>query len=281
MEDPRNYLYDIPMKYGDHLLPVRDLLADEFWMKTGYGTQRPKGSQDWLLIFTVEGAGQITSQKEDTLLQSGHALLYDPKAAQDYWTASHPGHWHFLWCHFQPYPHWLPFLEWPRQANGLRILDATHNQTAITAALRRTTYHGQSQQPMATEWAMHALEEALLLIFESQRQDPQSQWDPRIRQAVAELSRQLKQPPSLPGLAAQCGLSVSRFSQLFSESVGLPPLRYAEQLRLRHARELLRLGSLRVSEVAEACGYESAFYFSNRYRKTFGYPPSQEKSHRS
>lgn len=278
MEDSPKYLYDIPMQYGDELLPVRDLLADEFWMKRGYGTRRPKGSKDWLLLFTLEGVGNITSQKETSLLTPGHLLLYDPTAEQDYWTAPDPGHWHFLWCHFQPYPHWLPFLEWPRQANGLRLLSVIEQQSEITASLRRTTLHCHSRQPLAIEWAMHALEEALLLVSESQRQDPQSQWDPRIRQAVNEISRQRKEPPSLPELAAKCGLSVSRFSQLFTESVGLPPLRYAEQLRLRHARELLRLGSLRVGEVAEACGYESAFYFSNRYRKTFGYPPSQEKS---
>lgn len=278
MEDSPNYLYDFPMEYGDHLLPVRDLLGDEFWMKTGYGTRRPKGSQDWLLIFTVEGQGHITSQRENSSLPPGHALLYDPTAEQDYWTAPDPGHWHLLWAHFQPYPHWLPFLDWPRQANGLRLLNARENQAEIIAALRRTSYHCQSRQPMAIEWAMHALEEALLLLNESQRQDPQSQWDPRIRQAVSEISHRLRQPPSLPELASRSGLSISRFSQLFTESVGLPPLRYAEQLRLRHARELLRLGSLRVSEVAEACGYESAFYFSNRYRKTFGYPPSREKS---
>ncbi len=278
MEDSLNYLYDFPMQYGDHLLPVRDLLGDEFWMKKGYGTRRPKGSQDWLLIFTLEGAGQITSHDETSSLPPNHALLYDPNAEQDYWTAPDPGNWHFLWTHFQPYPHWLPLLDWPRHANGLRLLPVTANQAEITAALRRTTYYCQSCQPMAIEWAMHTLEEALLLLNENLRQDAPSQWDPRIRQAVDEISRSLKQPPSLPELASRSGLSVSRFSQLFTESVGLPPLRYAEQLRLRHARELLRLGSLRVSEVAETCGYESAFYFSNRYRKAFGYPPSQEKS---
>jgi AraC family transcriptional regulator of arabinose operon len=83
----------------------------------------------------------------------------------------------------------------------------------------------------------------------------------------------LSPPFSVGGLARDCGLSPSRLTHLFREQVGSSPQRFSERCRLNRAAELLRHGGLTGGEVAREVGFDSAFYFSNRFRKAFGKSP--------
>jgi transcriptional regulator GlxA family with amidase domain len=57
--------------------------------------------------------------------------------------------------------------------------------------------------------------------------------------------------------------------------VGLPPLRYLTRWRLTIAADLLRAGSLKVTDVANGAGYGSEAAFSRAFKAHFGYPPSE------
>ena len=45
------------------------------------------------------------------------------------------------------------------------------------------------------------------------------------------------------------------------------------ELRLERARGLLIMGSARVSEIAEQCGFSSLFSFSRAFKQRYGEPP--------
>lgn len=75
--------------------------------------------------------------------------------------------------------------------------------------------------------------------------------------------------------AAQCNLSLSRFTHLFAEIMGMAPHRYQQRLRLEQACELLLYSTQAVSEIAESVGFSDSLYFSRLFRKTFGTSPSQ------
>lgn len=63
----------------------------------------------------------------------------------------------------------------------------------------------------------------------------------------------------------------------FQDAVGMTPLRYMTNLRMRKAKYLLLSPNPEervVSRVAESCGYRDALYFSRVFRKHFGCSPS-------
>lgn len=91
--------------------------------------------------------------------------------------------------------------------------------------------------------------------------------DLRIRALAERLDHGVAEPFRLEALAREAGLSVSRLAHLFREQMGMSPRVYAEEQKMRHAAQLLRLTPLSVGEVAEACGFASAFYFSSRFRR--------------
>lgn len=77
---------------------------------------------------------------------------------------------------------------------------------------------------------------------------------------------------------AECsGLSYSYFKKLFIEKYGCPPVKYITQLKIERACELLQAGKFSVSEVAELCGFENVYYFSNVFKKCKGVSPKNYK----
>ncbi|HYY10455.1 MAG TPA: AraC family transcriptional regulator, partial [Kineosporiaceae bacterium] len=80
---------------------------------------------------------------------------------------------------------------------------------------------------------------------------------------------------AVPALAARSGLSASHFSALFRRSTGGGVLEYVRRLRMARARELLVTTSWPIAQIAQAVGYQDAFYFSRQFRGVSGCSPSQ------
>jgi AraC family transcriptional regulator of arabinose operon len=249
--------------------PVATIVAGEFDQGVGYANWRPRGSGDWLLIYTAEGAGCITINDSPRKLAVGETVLFAPGAAQDYRTDETAGRWRLLWAHFAPRPNWRAWMRWPevgRAVGWIGLPDGEIRQ-GFEAAMTRTVAALRAPHDDAVEFALNALEEALLWAHRAGEKHPQAKFDPRVRKAMDYLAARPTAPFRLDVLAKHCGLSESRLSHLFSEQTGETPQVYSEELRLRLAQQLLVHSGLRVSEVAAETGFADPFYFAKRFRK--------------
>ncbi len=68
-------------------------------------------------------------------------------------------------------------------------------------------------------------------------------------------------------------LSGSHLCQAFTALMGRPPLAYLNDVRLQHARRLLRESSLGAKEIAEAVGIPDPNYFNRLFRRKFKTSP--------
>lgn len=261
-----------------HLRSPRGLVGGEFDRAVDYTNWRPRGSGDWLLIHTVEGAGRVgLPDGRSFTVTPGDELLYAPDAVQDYSTDPGTGRWRLLWTHFEPRPHWRPWLQWPRAAPGIGRLriDAADAWAETEAALRRMLAVSHRSIPTAVELAFCALEDALLWIHGATPDTPWGRLDPRIRRVMDYLAARPAEPFHLEALARHCGLSPSRLGHLFKAELNVTPQQYAEELRLEQAKRLLAHTGLAVREVATATGFGDALYFSKRFRRHAGSSPRQ------
>ncbi|MBR6381242.1 MAG: helix-turn-helix domain-containing protein [Lachnospiraceae bacterium] len=64
-------------------------------------------------------------------------------------------------------------------------------------------------------------------------------------------------------------------SRLFTAEYGLPPGQFLTQLRITHAKQLLRFSDLTAEEIAEQCGLGSSTYFSRMFKKVEGISPRE------
>jgi AraC-like DNA-binding protein len=105
----------------------------------------------------------------------------------------------------------------------------------------------------------------------------------RIRAALALMNRSYSKPLSLADLAKCACLHPTYFNQVFKRAVGMPPMKFLEQQRLRRAQELLSRDSESVTDIALEVGYQDPYYFSRAFRRFTGLSPSawREEIHRT
>jgi AraC family transcriptional regulator of arabinose operon len=142
----------------------------------------------------------------------------------------------------------------------------------IEALLIQAHELASSGLPHAKALAVNALE-AALLWWDIQNPERRS-LDPRIVAVIEHIARNLDAAISIADLARAAHLSVSRFSHLFREQVGVPPRTFVEQQRLQRAKELLELTTLPIGIVAAQIGFSSQFHFARRFHLYVGVSPS-------
>ncbi|MBK4215732.1 AraC family transcriptional regulator [Paracoccus caeni] len=114
----------------------------------------------------------------------------------------------------------------------------------------------------------------------AQEPDARASWlsgasDPAISRALSAMHAQPARAWTVSELARAAGMSRSVFAGRFATLVGEPPLRYLIGLRLDKAAEMLQRTTRRISEVAEAAGYNSEAAFSRAFKLRYGTSPSQ------
>lgn len=104
--------------------------------------------------------------------------------------------------------------------------------------------------------------------------------DPRLARAILALHRQPGHDWSVGELAAECNISRSVFAGRFQSTIGIPPLRYAAELRMRLAGQWLNRDRLTIDTVAHRLGYTSQAAFSRAYKRVTGHPPGAGRQRR-
>ncbi|HEY4069457.1 MAG TPA: AraC family transcriptional regulator [Burkholderiaceae bacterium] len=80
---------------------------------------------------------------------------------------------------------------------------------------------------------------------------------------------------SLVELAKVVNYSPQHFSRLFRSSFGTSPHRYVLQLRIEHAKRMLRADHHSLSEIAAACGFADHSHFSTAFARGAGVSPGR------
>lgn len=70
-------------------------------------------------------------------------------------------------------------------------------------------------------------------------------------------------------------LSEDRFNHLFKESMGIPPLQYINEIRMKKAMNLLKRKEGTVVEIADSVGFTDYNHFGRQFRRYYGCTPSE------
>ena len=82
------------------------------------------------------------------------------------------------------------------------------------------------------------------------------------------------QPLTIDHLAFISGLSSNYFGEAFKKAFGQSATDYLTELRIGHAKQLLRDTDLLLRDIARKVGYSDEFYFSRKFKKEVGVSPS-------
>lgn len=90
----------------------------------------------------------------------------------------------------------------------------------------------------------------------------------------AEMIRAPKNDWTLSSMATYCGYSESRFSAIYRDFYSISPIADLIKIRIENAKSLLSYSNMQISEISEAVGFSSLYYFSRYFKKSTGISPS-------
>jgi len=98
--------------------------------------------------------------------------------------------------------------------------------------------------------------------------------DPNISQALNAIHQQTGEQWTVDSLAQHIGMSRSRFSDKFSQLMGVGPMRYLANWRLQKALVMLDEERSSIQQIALLSGYQSTAAFTRAFANKFGSPPT-------
>ena len=100
---------------------------------------------------------------------------------------------------------------------------------------------------------------------------------PDLIECIELIETNIEQPLTPTELAQLVGISKRQLERLFRRYLNTTPARYYLVLRLENARCMLEKTSMKIIDIAIACGFKSAGHFSSRYFSSFGVTPRETR----
>lgn len=88
----------------------------------------------------------------------------------------------------------------------------------------------------------------------------------------------LGDPLRMKDLVQISGYGATQLNKLFHDRLGLTPYGYLIRARIQKACDLLKSREMPITEIALACGFSSASYFSTVFHKYRGTTPMKQRT---
>lgn len=96
--------------------------------------------------------------------------------------------------------------------------------------------------------------------------------------AVAYVNEHLGSPFENNHIAKHLNISLSHLRRIFRDEIGISLGRYTARHRIDAAKHRLLNTSLRIEEIAAACGYRDVYVFSHAFKRAEGISPSHYRN---
>jgi len=269
------------------LIRGNPLISDLYLTDIGYYPQarhhfreRPLGSTQFILIYCVDGQGEI--RIGDTLhpVLADHFFIISGGTAHAY-HSDEQNPWSIYWIHFSGAKAGL----FTRQAcQSLQI-----DRSRTSRISDRIDLFSEILRILGRGFSIETLEYinlCLNYLLSSFTHLSQFRWvkqagenDP-IAQSINFMLENLNKKLKLSDIARETGLSASQYSRLFLYRTGHPPIDYFIQLKIQRACRLLDNYGWMIADVSRETGFDDQFYFSRVFRKVMNMSPAEYRKRR-
>jgi len=239
-----------------------------------------KESMQYILIYCVEGEGwfilhnhkHIVKQFQFFILPKGHAHSYGSNADNPwtiYWLHFDGEHAKFFAEGFDKPTDVSPSLN-SRIEERIDLFDEIYNTLSKGYRKNNLIY--------ATTSLFHFLGSIKFLGEYRENAKTTDKAQKTIDVAIYYMRENMERKVTIQELAEHVGISSSRFSLLFQQQTGYPPLTYLNQLKIQKACHYLDFTDMKVNQISPKLGFDDAFYFTRIFTKTMGVSPTDYRA---
>ena len=237
-----------------------------YWSMTMYTEKgvkvRRHNRERWGIICKYEGETEYVCNGKTSVSNINNFVIL-PKGCSYEWSCNKAGH--FSMIEFESDSTWDEILEFPIR-NGEKIL----------RSFKELEYKMTLKRPMYEVESIRDVYSIILQLAQmvSQKYLPQEKHK-KISPAIDHIAKNYNKNITNDELAGLTGLSTVYFRKLFTEIMGVSPINYVHQLRIKKAKEMLKTDYGSITEIAQSLGYPNIYDFSRTFKKHTGVSPSR------
>ena len=267
-------------------------------------TSKREKLQSYLCFMVEDGEGELVYEGKKYVLRSGDVVFIDCRMAYSHSTGnchstgnSHSDSagvnsceklWSLRWCHFYGpsmpaiYAKYCerggqPVIRGADVSNGAdmaRGADVSQYSTILT-----DIYALASSSDYIRDMRINGkLNDLLTLLMESSWHQGNSSNAPKkmdISLVKSFLDEHYSEKLSLESVASHFFIDKHYLARLFKEQYGVTLVTYLQQVRITHAKRMLRFTDKSIEEIGLECGIGELNYFSRVFKKLEGVSPSE------
>ena len=253
----------------ENLAGIKLVSCGHIFAKPKREINRPSGRDDWLLFFVAKESETFFIDKE-VIAEAGSFIIFAPGEKQHHMYSGNATA-EFFYVHFQ-----CDALPEGITLETSRVYSMPFHKRFVDI-FEEIIEETLSKRP---NYEILCISRLLYLFSLIQRNDAEANnshnkgWN-GIARAIQHMNRYCDQNLKLDDYASMCHMSKYHFLRVFKAVTGTTPLEYRNNIRIDHAKELLKNGNFSVSEIGESLGYSSLAYFSAAFKKVTGLSPTE------
>ena len=229
----------------------------------------------YLIHYVLSGEGVLEVENQTWKIHAGQSFLIYPGETASYQAdALHP--WHYAWIGYTG----------EQSADLTQITGFTWSQRVLTVSHPNQAWQALAQlrsdikQLQLGELAtLGGLLRFLSLLSPSPGDNVMLNLT-QYEKAIHYIQENFAHPISVQAVANAVNLSRSQLFRIFKNARGDSPKHVLEEIRISHAKHLLRMTDLTVEEVARHTGFSSSSYLIKVFQKYRGMSPMAYRAYR-
>lgn len=227
-----------------------------------------------LFIMVLSGSGTLSYLGEKYALSPGDCAYVNCK--NDYYHESSDDLWTIRWIHFYGPTAFGIYRKYVER--GGEIIFHPDTTECFTDCFEKI-FELASSDDYIKDMKINEQLSALCCLLMAESWHPESRIVATGRQSTRKVQEYLKNHLSekitLDRLSEQFFVNKYYLTRLFKNEYGLTINEYLLELRISHAKELLRFSSLSIEEIGESCGIAPLYYFSRVFKQVEGINPRE------
>lgn len=262
-----------------HDISNNPLINDFYITAIGYYPQaiyhdrrRKSGSKEYILLYCIEGGGQIELYGQTHKLLTNSYIIIPPDESHHYQSSSE-NPWTIYWAHIVGNKADVLFQRYYGNHKNL-VRHIARSERRQNELIKIMNLLESDYEPHNLEYANISLFSLIMKMIYSEEMNPLEVKTDIISKSIEFLNKNLDKQFKVEEIAYQQNLSVSRFSELFKKKTGYSPIQYFNKLKIQKSCQYLYFTDMSIKEICLKIGYDDPYYYSRAFKKLMGKAPS-------
>lgn len=226
-----------------------------------------------LMLFITEGCGNVLLEEESITVKANDILILPSDVGCHFDTTHTPFSYYAFYLSGNVIADYLPLLCTEHSYFKRDFVKANNIICGLFPDICRELASGEAEASLHLSAMFHIV---FSILLDACRGDKKAG---KLPAHVAHMKQiydlDYSSAHSLEAFENELGISRYRLCRDFSTYIGISPVQYLNQVRLREARHLLYTTNLTVREVGISVGIENTTHFINLFKKNTGITPLQ------